>query len=329
MGNNKILSKLKSWIKKIPFTIPIYYFLQYDLPFLFYSGPEVISIQGSKMHLDIHAPDPSLRMTFRAYVKNKVHEKVTTNIIKQILNENETYLDLGANIGYFSLLASKIVGPNGKVFAFEPEPRNFKFLTINRGLNNYSQLTLVNKAASNIDGRTSLYICPYDTGHHTINQNDGIKSYTTNIDYQPEKISSLEIETVTIDKFLGTNGVTKVDLIKMDVEGAELLAFKGMGNTLKNINLKMIIEFFPLLIEKMKCSPLELLNMLMADYCFDIYEIADDYYSKRHVGKKILTKIEDPQNLMIRYKENTMFHVNLLLIKQGHPQHDRYANLEL
>jgi len=313
-------STIREIIKKIPFSVSIYHWVIETLPYLFYRKPEVLIIQGSKMYLNVWESDKNIRKTFRVYARLGIHEPITTHFIQEILKERDIFIDLGANIGYFSMLAARAVGAKGQVFSFEPEERNFKYLTRNKELNNYSQMKPLNMAVSNKKGRVKLYICPYDTGHHTIQQAEGITSYTTTtaLSYEANKISYIEIETITLDEFLTSEGVSRVDFIKMDVEGAELLALQGMDKTIKrNENIKMIIEFFPLLLDKMESSPREFLRMLSEKYGFQLYEIADDYSARKTDSSIILKKITDREELMRNYTVDRRYHINLFAIKTG------------
>ncbi|MBN2354055.1 MAG: FkbM family methyltransferase [Spirochaetales bacterium] len=258
------------------------------------------------------------------YAKNKIHEAKTTMLIEKILKPGDTFFDLGANIGYFSLLASKLVGGDGLVYSFEPEIRNFTYLSRNKELNDYTQMHPYNNAVSDKEEMIKLYICPYDTGHHTINQEAGIISYETTTDYNRKDIVARDIAAVTIDSFVAKNKIDKIDLIKMDVEGAEFLALNGMRRTLaSNKSIKMIFEFFPLLIENMGSSPTDFLHSIVHDFDFDMYEVFDDYYADHGEMSKLLKKIEEPESIAQGYADNKMFHINLFLIKKD----DRLPNL--
>src|SRR5260370_4391252 len=108
----------------------------YELLFrLFWPNKKVVEVQGSMMYVDVFDPDPSMRRTFRAYALNRVHEESTTSLFRSIVKEGDVVVDVGANVGYFTLLAAKLTGSNGKVYAFEPEPRNYRYLLSNIQLN--------------------------------------------------------------------------------------------------------------------------------------------------------------------------------------------------
>jgi FkbM family methyltransferase len=315
---------IKELVKKIPFSVGVYRFFR-DLPFIFY--PKTQTIQGSIMYLDPWEEDKDLRRTFRAYAKQRIHEPITTQLIRSILHEGDTFLDLGANIGYFSMLASRIVGSAGRVYSFEPEPRNFKFLLLNKQLNKYDQMTAMNMAVSNQPGRIKLFICPYDTGHHTIHQSEGITSYATSAEYDRSRISFVEIDAMPLDAFLASRQVARVDLIKMDVEGAELLALQGMKETMaKNDDVKMIVEYFPLLVEKMGCSPGELLKLIAEDFGFLLFEISEDYCAEHGQIIPLLKRIPDPAYLLVKYSRQKMYHSNLFAIKERNKDLSKFVH---
>jgi len=270
---------------------------------------DIIEIQGSKMYINIHEKDLGMRRTFQVYAANRIHEEVTTNLFKMVVKEGDTVVDLGANIGYFTLLAAKLVGQKGKVFAFEPEPKNYNYLKKNIEINSYNNVVAVQKAISNKNGKTKLYICSCDAGHHTINQYEGILAYSRG--HRTEK-KSIEIETVNLDDFF-KNKEESIDVIKMDVEGAEMLALLGMDNILrKNKKIKMFVEFFPLLIKSMGHSPERFIRKLLEDCQFSIFVIPKDYDAKR--GEMI--KINNVNDIMGLCKSEER-HINLFLEHDG------------
>ena len=291
--------------KKTPGALVIYNFLFKKL----WPYKNIIEIQGSKMYVNVNDESFSMRKTFEIYASDLIHEKATTDLFKKIVKEGDTVVDLGANIGYFTLLAAKLVGPNGKVYSFEPEPKNYSYLKKNIELNNYSQATAINKAVSDKNGTTELFICLYDTGHHTINKYDGIEAYSHGRSTEKRPI---KIETITLDEFF-KGKEDSIDMIKMDVEGAEALALRGMDNILRtNDKLKMIIEFFPLLIKNMGSSPEELIYKLLNNYKFSIFVVPDDYDS----SAEKLTRAESIDEIMSVCKRE-VDHINLFLTKNN------------
>lgn len=284
----------------------------YDSLFrIFWPGNEVIIVRGSKMYVNIHEPSSSLRHTFQTYALRTVHEESTTKLFEQHIKKGDVVLDIGANIGYFSLLAAKLVGDKGEVYSFEPEPRNYKYLMKNAKLNGYDNITAFQKAVSDKTGKINLFICPYDSGHHTIKQFKGIKDYKPELADQKE---SVEVDTVKLDDFFKKLG-KPIDFIKLDVEGAEVLALKGMDTVLrKNKDIKLICEFFPLFITKMGNSPEQFIKKLLETYNFSIYVIGDDYSSKGEMGG--LQKVTTVKELMALCDEEGD-HLNLFLTRSN------------
>jgi len=239
----------------------------------FRSGQErTINIQGFKMLID---PKDTyvMRKTFRAYNTYRVHEPATTALFRKIIKPGDRFLDIGANIGYFSLLATSL---GAKVHAFEPEAKNVEYLRRNALVNGYD-ITVSPVALTNVDGSAELFLCGYDSGHHTMKQDKGIKDYRKTSLMRKcldlfIKDKNYEVTTVMLDSL-----EMKPDVIKMDCEGSELLALEGMDKTLKENNVKMVIEFFPLLLRSMGSSPEEFINKLLTRYGFTMFIVPDDY----------------------------------------------------
>lgn len=276
------------------------------------SDENIVEVEGSKMFVDVFHKDPSMRRTFRAYAFNKVHEQETTALFRELVNDGDVVLDLGANIGYFTLLFAQLVGDSGKVYSFEPEPRNFHYLTKNIELNNFKNVHAYQKAVSNQSNKDKLYLCPYDTGHHTLYQNEGISSYRP--DHASEEVEFLEVDVVALDQFLDKEA-SKVHVIKMDVEGSEALALAGMKELLSQAqDIKIILEFFPLLISKMGQSPADVINLLSADYGFKIYAISGEYELQNTHDLESLIEIQSIDDAMKLCPQKDS-HLNLFAIK--------------
>lgn len=267
----------------------------------------VIDVQGSKMFINVNDSDLRMKKTFQAYGMNLIHEESTTALFKKAVKPGHIVVDLGANIGYFTLLAAKLIGEDGKVFSFEPEPKNFGYLKKNIELNHYKNVFAYQKAVSNNVGKTKLFICAYDSGHHTINHFEGIEAYRQG---RRGETKEIEIDMVTLDNFLADK-TGRVDIIKIDVEGAEALAIEGMEETIKkNKNIIIFLEYFPLLIKKMGSSPQQLIESLLSDFQFNLFAIGHDYSVSN--SNTDLIKIQTYEQLKNLLKGETD-HVNLFL----------------
>lgn len=139
-------------------------------------------------------------------------------LAKHDLRRGETVIDCGAYIGEFTLYAAKAVGPTGRVVAFEPDPAIYKRLAANIALNGIGNVTLLNKGVWSSPGSLKFV-------------GDSVKGYSFMA--AENDATAIDVPVVSLDEELGRLGVTKVDFIKMDVEGAELEAIKGMAGTLR------------------------------------------------------------------------------------------------
>lgn len=246
----------------------------------------VAEVQGHKMLLD---SKDTLGLSVWGF-----YEPLETELVKKEVKKGDVVLDIGANIGYYTLIAAKLVGENGKVFAFEPDPTNFAILKKNVELNGYKNVVLVQKAVSNKTGKLKLYLSEDNLADHQI--------YDSHEDRQ-----SIEIEATRLDDyFKNYNG--KIDVIKMDIEGAEGGAIQGMYSLLqKNKNVKIITEFWPMGLKEFGVGPDEYLKSLIK-HNFKLY----------HINEKE-KKIEPIQSakLLEKYTPEKGDHTNLLCVKEN------------
>ena len=157
---------------------------------------------------------------------------------QKILKGGMNVIDVGANIGVYTVLAAEKVGKNGKVIAIEPETENYKRLIENIQLNNFRNVISQNIGLTDHEGFEKLYFSSF-VGHSLI--------------FQEDKNSYIKVPVKTIDKLVEELNLKKIDIIKIDTEGSELPVLKGAEKTLKsNPNLKLIIaaEHYPSEIEE-------------------------------------------------------------------------------
>lgn len=133
---------------------------------------------------------------------------------EQTLKEGDIILDIGAHVGYYTLLASILTGPSGRVFAFEPLPANIHFLRAHLALNQIHNVTLIEAAVSN-ENHTGRFTPGLGTSMGMLH---------------PKGI--LEVECVTLDGLMSEGRLPVADVIKIDVEGAELKVLQGAANML-------------------------------------------------------------------------------------------------
>ncbi len=162
----------------------------------------------------------------------EAYELSTVKVFKELLKAGMTVVDIGAHIGFYTLLAARLVGPTGKVYAFEPHPQNFALLKENIELNGYWNVTAVNKAVTNRSGLVKLF-----AGVHSSQPSLFRDTFTT--------VPRVVVETTTLDDFFEEVGWPEIDLIKIDVEGAEPYVLQGARKLIKRVGLKLIVELNP------------------------------------------------------------------------------------
>jgi FkbM family methyltransferase len=144
-------------------------------------------------------------------------EKEELAFVGRFLQPDMTVLDIGAHDGLYTLLASKRVGPSGRVFSFEPSPRERRALRFHLALNFCRNVKVQGLAVGSGATEATLHVVQ---GNQT-----GCNSLRP-----PEVISStlpIRVQVTSLDAWLELNGIAKVDFIKLDIEGAELEALKG------------------------------------------------------------------------------------------------------
>lgn len=193
-----------------------------------------IQIENFSMYVS-----PSDTGTGHTLYTEKVYEPHVTKVLKSVLRDGMTFLDIGANIGYFSMLASQLVGNNGRVISFEPFPENVKLLYLNTKLNHFTNITIYPLALGD-DERLWFY------GGQGSNGN-----ISRIIDEAELVLSQTLVFSVPLDVFL--KSVERIDVIKIDIEGAEYLAMKGAEKLIEMYSPVIISEYFPAAIQAVSC----------------------------------------------------------------------------
>jgi len=241
----------------------------------------------------VNADDDVMAPEMLAY---GVHEPDETELFKTLVKPSMVVVDIGANIGYYSLIAAKLVDEVGKVYAFEPEPNNYKLLLANIAANCLSNVVPIQKAVSNKVGTMRLFLDKGNWGAHTLSA-DNIET---------ELRGTIEVETTTLDAFFKNEMSTAVDIIKMDVQGAEGLVLEGAVEILRQNNVKILMEFWPQGLRNLGTDPISLLKALRDQYSLSIQMLMKD--DERYELKEIAKIVEVAEEK--RY-------VNLLLEKEA------------
>lgn len=195
----------------------------------------------------------------------QVYEPQEVALVQQIIQAGDVVIDIGANIGYYTLLFASLVGETGEVLAFEPDPQNFAILQQNVALNHYSQVILEPKALSYSASQSHLYLC---------HENHGMHRLYPSVCCQDNVL----VETVALDAYLA-NYERDIDFIKIDIEGAEYAAVQGMQRTLRRFpNLMLLTEFSPAALFEFGIDPQNYVQLLI-EQDFHLYTLIDERWS--------------------------------------------------
>ena len=147
-------------------------------------------------------------------------EKEECRFVTGFLKPGMVFLDIGANIGQYTLLAAHQVGPTGQVHSFEPSGRMYSELQYNVGLNNLSDNCFLNQVAVS-EKKGSARLSQYEPGAEVFGSLGNHRRMPRSI------IGSEEVKTITLDAYVREQRIPKIDLIKIDIEGGELPALRG------------------------------------------------------------------------------------------------------
>ena len=178
-----------------------------------------------------------------------VYEVAETGILKRELKPGQTFVDIGAHIGYYTLLASSLVGRMGVVFAFEASPENYSILQRNIESAGCTNVFPENEAVSIKTGVENLYLNPKNTGDNRL--------------FDPgQPWPEIRIKTTCLDDYFAFYS-GNIDFIKCDAQGHELSILYGAIKTLGRFpRLKMLMEYFPLGIKQNGDKPGMLISKL-------------------------------------------------------------------
>ncbi len=242
------------------------------------------ALGGRKIYVD--ARDISLAPHL---IMDGFWESWVTLAFTKIIQPGFTCIDLGANYGYYSILMSELSGDQGKTIAIEANPEIASYLSATCMLNG-SRFNVVQKAVSNFNGEVTLTITEKLYGGSTI-----INREPTPDTYQ------IKVPAVTLDHLAEQYKLSKIDFIKIDVEGVEPLILEGMNKILeKNPQLQMIVEYSPCMYSDAKSYTEYLFSNFL------VYEVGFDSNFHQLDKKDIMRLLEIPghTDLYLRQKRN-------------------------
>lgn len=198
-------------------------------------------------------------------------------LIRTIVNRGDIVVDGGANIGLFTLVVARRVGPDGKVFSFEPSPPAIAELRENLALNDFPWVELVPRALAESSGTEEMVCCTGDA--------IGLSSFAP-----PDDVDGVRyrVGTVALDEFLETHPAASPSLIKLDLEGAELRALHGASRIIARASPDLLIEVEPEHLGRQHAAVSELIGLLRG-WGYHLYRAGWD-----RSGKLTLTRSTDP-----------------------------------
>jgi FkbM family methyltransferase len=162
-------------------------------------------------------------------------ESASWDAIRQHLSPGAVFVDVGAHIGYYSLKAAPVVGPEGRVIAVEPNPPTVKELRDNIAASGATAIHVQPVACADVEGTLDLFAAPRaNTGQSSLSRANAAQDGAVAAAYH--------VRARPLDAIVADEKVSRVDVIKVDVEGAEMLVLKGAGGTLDRFHPVVIVE---------------------------------------------------------------------------------------
>ncbi|MBT2487880.1 FkbM family methyltransferase [Streptomyces sp. ISL-96] len=203
-----------------------------------------------------------------------VWEPHMTSWLKRRLRRGDTYVDVGANIGYYSLLASRLVGDEGQVVAVEASPVFHRRILQHVALNGADNVRAINGAVSDVRKRLTFVLASSD--------NLGANSI---VPYEGPAESTFEVEAVPLPDLLDPEEIARARVIKIDVEGAEGSVVRGMAPMLDELrpDAEITVEVTPQRMAMLGDSVDELMETMRA-HGFHPYRLVNEYTPDSYVA---------------------------------------------
>ena len=212
-----------------------------------------VNVHGHKMFLT--------KKGFEEYSTQGIYGELDTLAVERLIKPGDNVVDVGAAIGYFTLIFARSVGVNGMVFSFEPKTDRYEILLKNIKVNNYSNVKTEKKAI--MENNKKITFFSRNDGLAGLRYKNDLESIQQNLDDSKHKIP-VEVLTVELDDYLKKIDVIEdISFMKIDVDGPELLVLQGSKSLLKNKNLKILMEWDKALSKESGCNPSDMIDILI------------------------------------------------------------------
>ena len=221
------------------------------------------------------------RLVFLGLHRLGLMGKEEARLFEKLVEPGMLTVDIGANIGLYALLLARLVGADGRVFAFEPEPELFAMLCENCAANGAGNVTPFQCAAGETNGRATFQRAIFNSGDNRLGP--------TRADAQP-----IEVQVERLDDVLP---VRAVQFIKIDVQGHEFAALSGMTELLSaSPDVRVLFEFWPFGLRAANAAPESLIDFFR-DRGFELYEMKAGCLQHIANPSRLLTEVQDKQYL--------------------------------
>lgn len=193
------------------------------------------------------------------------------------VSEGDVFYDIGSNVGFFALVAARLVGTSGQAYAFEPLPANLQQIAANSSANRIDNLTIIPYAVGDRAGAATLYLDAHPGGA------------TLSVDDSSRVGGQMEVEVACIDDLVASGRCRPPDVVKIDVEGLEPAVLRGMERTLSEHQPVVICELDAETREGVEAKVLEV-TALLEGHRYSVERLPDSYAEEAFEVVHLLAK---------------------------------------
>jgi len=228
-----------------------------------------INFLKRKITLALDIEKSTQRHVYHTALQGAVYEKETAYVMSKLVRKGDTVLDIGAHIGIMAMYLAVMVGEQGRVYAFEPEPENFARLNEQINCNGFQNIRCFNLALHSQAGQSALFVNSDNDGGHAL-WNVGLHPVNHASQNNPR---TLAVETATLDQIMARLQIPTPRLLKIDTEGLEFHILNGGRNSVLKPSVPYIIAEMNIFgLHVMGIDEMQFRNF-MADYGYSAYAV--------------------------------------------------------